>query len=154
MHVKWAPLTTAMASKGLAGAPAQSTCRSKPMTTVEIANTLVALCKQGKNLEAKALYAQEAVSVEAFVPPGMDRVSRGLAAIQAKGAWWGENHEIHSATVAGPWPLDDRFIVGFKFDVTNKPSGRRMTMEEMGLYTVANGKIVREEFFYNAGAQG
>ena len=122
------------------------------MTTAQIANKLVELCKQGKHLEARSLYANDAVSVEAFAPPGMDRVSRGLAAIQAKGEWWNANHEIHSATVAGPWPLEDRFIVGFRFEVTNKPSGRRMTMEEMALYTVQDGKIVREEFFYNAGA--
>lgn len=122
------------------------------MTTVEIANKLVELCKQGKNREAKVLYAEDAVSVEAFAPPGTDRVSRGLTAIRAKGEWWSANHEIHSATVAGPWPLDDKFIVGFKFEVTNKPSGRRMMMEEMGLYSVENGKIVREEYFYNVGA--
>ena len=122
------------------------------MTTLEIANKLVELCKQGKNHEAKALYAEDAVSVEAFAPPGMDRVSKGLAAIRAKGEWWSSNHEVHSAIVAGPWPLDDKFIVGFKFEVTNKPSGRRMTMEEMALYSVQGGKIVREEFFYNAGA--
>jgi ketosteroid isomerase-like protein len=121
------------------------------MTTIEVANKLVEMCKQGKNREAKSLYAEDAVSVEAFAPPGMDRVSRGLAAIRAKGEWWNANHEIHSATVAGPWPLDDKFIVGFKFEVTHKPSGRRMTMEEMGLYSVENGKIVREEYFYNAG---
>ena len=122
------------------------------MTTLEIANKLVELCKQGKNHEAKALYAEDAVSVEAFAPPGMDRVSKGLAAIRAKGEWWSSNHEVHSAVVAGPWPLDDKFIVGFKFDFTNKPSGKRMTMEEMALYTVQGGKIVREEFFYNSGA--
>jgi ketosteroid isomerase-like protein len=121
------------------------------MNTSEIANELVELCRQGKHSEAKALYAEDAVSVEAFAPPGMDRESRGLAAIRAKGEWWSANHEIHSFIVAGPWPLDDRFIVGFKFDVTNKPSGNRMTMEEMGLYTVQDGKIVREEYFYAAG---
>jgi hypothetical protein len=32
--------------------------------------------------------------------------------------------------------------------VTNKPSGKRMTMDEVGLFTIENGKIVREEFFY------
>ena len=122
------------------------------MNTVEIANKLVELCKQGKDREAKALYAEDAVSVEAFAPPGMDRVSRGLAAIRGKGEWWQANHEIHSAIVAGPWPLDDKFIVGFKYEITHKPSGRRMTMEEMGLYSVQNGKIVREEYFYSAGA--
>ena len=122
------------------------------MTTIEIANKLVELCKLGKHSEAKTLYAEDAISVEAFALAGMERITRGLAAIRAKGEWWSANHEIHSATVAGPWPLDDKFIVGFKFDVTNKPSGRRMTMEEMGLYLVQDGKIVREEYFYNTGA--
>ncbi len=117
------------------------------MTTAEIASKLVHWCKQGQYHEARVLYADDAVSVEAMMPPGMDRESRGLAAIQAKGQWWRENHEIHSAILAGPWVCDDRFIVGFKYDVTNKPSKQRMTMEEMGLYTVKNGRIVREEFF-------
>jgi ketosteroid isomerase-like protein len=119
------------------------------MNTIEIANQLVALCKAGKDDEAKALYAPDAESVEVMSMPGMDRVAKGLDAIKAKSAWWYANHEIHDAVVAGPWPHGDRFIVGFKLDVTNKPSGQRMTMEEMGLYTVANGKIVREEFFYS-----
>ena len=122
------------------------------MTTLAIANQIVELCRQGKNREAKALYAEDAVSVEAFAPPGADRVSRGLAAIRAKGEWWTANHEIHSAYVAGPWPHGDQFIVGFQYEVTHKPSGKRIKMEEMGLYTVEGGKIVREEFFYSGGA--
>ena len=118
------------------------------MTTTEIANKLTSLCRQGKDHEALALYAADAISVEASMPLGMDRVSRGVAAIKGKSQWWYDNHVIHSVVVAGPWPHDDRFIVGFKMDVTNKPSGQRITMEEMALYTVKNGKIVSEEFFY------
>jgi hypothetical protein len=121
------------------------------MSTLDIANQLVEFCRQGKNREAKVLYAENAVSVEAFAPPGMDRYSRGLDAIRAKGEWWTANHEVHSAIVAGPWPFDDRFIVGFKYEVTHKPSGKRMVMEEMGLYEVENDKIVREEYFYGMG---
>ena len=121
------------------------------MTTIEIANKLADLCRQGKDHEARALYAPDAVSVEAMMPSGMDPVSRGLAAIEAKGKWWYDNHLIHSAVVAGPWPHGDRFIVGFKMDITMKSTGQRTTMEEMGLYTVKNGKIVSEEFFYSAG---
>jgi ketosteroid isomerase-like protein len=121
------------------------------MNTLEIANQLVVLCKQGKSAEAKALYAADAVSVEAFAPPGMQQEAKGLAAIKAKGEWWTANHEIHSAAVTGPWPHGDRFIVGFQYDVTNKPSGQRMKMDEVGLFTVRDGKIVREEFFYSGG---
>jgi ketosteroid isomerase-like protein len=35
-------------------------------------------------------------------------------------------------------------------DQTHKPSGRRLTMDEVRLFTVSNGKIIKEEFFYTA----
>ena len=123
------------------------------MTTLDIAKKLVDLCRQGKNVEAlNTLFAEEVVSVEAGAPPGMHREAKGLAAVKAKGEWWLANHEVHSAVVTGPWPHDDRFVVGFQYDITNKPSGNRMKMDEVGLYTIKNGKIVREEFFYSMGA--
>ncbi|UUZ63995.1 nuclear transport factor 2 family protein [Polaromonas sp. P1-6] len=123
------------------------------MSTLDIANKLVDLCRQGKNEEAlSTLYAEDAVSVEVVAMAGGSQEARGLAAIRAKGEWWFTNHEIHSASVTGPWPHGNRFIVGFQYDVTNKPSGRRMKMDEVGLYTIENGKIVREEFFYVVGA--
>lgn len=123
------------------------------MSTMDVARKLVELCQQGRNLEAQeTLYAKDAVSVEAAAMPGMAQEMQGLDAIKGKGQWWVDNHEVHSAEVTGPWPHGDQFIVGFKLDVTNKPSGQRMQMEEMGLYTVKDGKIVREAFFYDAGS--
>ena len=122
------------------------------MNTMDIANKMVELCRQGKNMEAlNTLFADDVVSVEAGAAPGMERELRGLAAVKAKGEWWLANHEVHSAALAGPWPHDDRFIVGFQYDVTNKPSGQRMKLDEVGLYEIRNGKIVREEFFYHMG---
>jgi ketosteroid isomerase-like protein len=127
-------------------------CKEVDMTTMDIARKLVELCRQGKNEEAlDTLYADDAVSVEAMAMPDAPPEVKGLAAIKAKGEWWMNNHEIHSSSVTGPWPHGDRFIVGFQFDVTNKPSGRRIKMEEAGLYHVRDGKIVREEFFYDMG---
>ena len=122
------------------------------MTTYDIGKKLVDLCNEGKfDAAVDALYASDIVSVEAGGPPDMPREMKGIEAVRGKGKWWADNHEIHSAKVEGPWPHDDRFIVRFQFDVTNKPTKNRIKMDEMGLYTVKNGKIVREEFFYNAG---
>lgn len=119
------------------------------MTTIEIANRLVELCRQGRNDEAlNTLYAADAVSVEAMPMQGMDREQKGLEAIRRKGEWWVANHEVHKSSVTGPWPHGDRFIVGFAWEVTHKPSGQRIAMDEAALYTVRDGKIVREEFFY------
>jgi hypothetical protein len=122
------------------------------MTTQEVGKRYVTLCQQGKSdVCLDELYAKNAVSVEAAPPPGMDRMAKGLDAIKAKGKGWQASHIIHKAEVSGPFPNEDRFAVRFVFDVTDKPSGKRMTMDEVGLFTVENGKITREEFFYPAG---
>lgn len=122
------------------------------MSIKEISNRYVALCKEGKyHACLDELFSEDAVSVEAWVPPGNDPVATGIAAIRAKGEWWVNNHEVHSGEVFGPYPNGNRFMVRFVFDVTNKPANRRMTMDEIGLFTVENGKIVREEFFYQGG---
>jgi ketosteroid isomerase-like protein len=122
------------------------------MNTTEIGKKYVALCREAKfDACLQELYSKDAVSVEAWAPPGVDRIAAGLQAIQAKGEAWGRDHEIHRMELSDAFPLDNRFAVRFVLDVTNKPSNRRMSMEEIGLFTVENGKIVREEFFYNAG---
>lgn len=122
------------------------------MNTLQIGTKLVELVRAGKDREAQeTLYASDAVSVEAGAMPGMDRTAKGLAAIKGKGEWWYGNHTVHSLKVTGPFPHDDRFVVIFDMDVTNKGSGQRIQMQEAALYTVANGKIVKEEFFYAMG---
>jgi ketosteroid isomerase-like protein len=123
------------------------------MTVEAIAKQYVGMCKEGKFTEVlDALFAANAVSVEAFAPPGAgSRESVGLEAIHAKGKWWGENHIIHDVRITGPYPNGNRFAVRFELDVTNKPSGKRMQMDEIGLFTVEDGKITREEFFYSGG---
>ena len=125
-------------------------------TTYEIGQRLVELCRQGKNLEAvDALYAPDVVSVETHsTSPDMPARTEGIDAIRGKNQWWLDNHEIHSTQVNGPWPHGDRFIVTMKYDVTSKVgpfAGKRMQFEEAGLYTLRDGKIVREEFFYHMG---
>ena len=122
------------------------------MTTLEVGKKLVELCKQGKNQEAmETLYSPDIVSVEAAAMPGLPAEVRGRDAVFAKGKWWNDNLMIHSATTEGPWPNGDRFVVRFSYDVTHKPSSRRFTMDEAALFTVKDGKIVREEFFYVTG---
>jgi ketosteroid isomerase-like protein len=117
---------------------------------MKIGERLVELCREGKNMDAiNELYDPNVVSVEAAAPPQGQREVRGIDAVRGKNQWWGENHEVHGASTRGPFPHgDDRFCVLFEFDVTNKPSGQRMKMEEVALYTVTNGKISKEEFFY------
>jgi SnoaL-like domain len=123
------------------------------ITTYEFGQKYVALCKEGKNDECvNTLFAKDAVSLEALPPPnGGDRTARGLDAIHGKSKWWRDNNTLHKAEIFGPYPHDDRFAVRFLYDVTNKGSGKRMTMDEVGLFTVKDGQITKEEFFYSGG---
>lgn len=118
-------------------------------STLEIGKKYVALCQEGKNeLALDELFTKDAVSVEAGALPGMDRTAKGMEAIRGKSKWWRDNHTVHKAEVFGPYPNDDRFAVRFLYDVTHKPSSKRFTMDEVGLFTISNGKISKEEFFY------
>lgn len=122
------------------------------MSAKEIGQQLVAFCKEGKNLDSiNTLYSENIESIEAAEPQqGGQRVTKGIEGVRGKNQWWSENHEIHSAAVHGPYPHgEDRFAVRFEYDITNKPSGMRMQMDEVGIFTVESGKIVKEEFFYD-----
>jgi ketosteroid isomerase-like protein len=116
------------------------------MNTQDIASDLVAMCKQGKFEESGEKYwAEDVVSIE----PGEGdmAVTRGKTGARAKGDWWNANNEIHAVEVEGPYVHGDQFVVRFKMDVTPK-GGQRHTMDEVGVYTVKDGKIAEERFFY------
>jgi hypothetical protein len=116
------------------------------MTTQDIADDLVALCAAGKFDEAGEKYwANDVISREAMQGPMA--VIQGIDAVRGKGEWWAGAHEIHDSRVAGPYVNGDQFLVRFTMDLTAKESGQRIKMDEMGLYTVRDGKIVEESFF-------
>lgn len=124
------------------------------MTLMEIANELVAGCREGReDANIDRLYAPDAVSVE---PGGFsessDRERHGIAAIREKHAWFAQAFEVVSQEVSDPMPHgDDRFAVIFKVTMRNRETGEEFGEPEVAVYHVSAGKIVREEFFYNAG---
>lgn len=116
------------------------------MTTAEVAAGLVGLCKEGKFDDAmEAYYAEDIVSVE---PMGDDPVTEGLDAVRGKAEWWNNAHEVKGASVEGPFVNGDQFTAVFHLDVIQKADGKALHMNEVALYTVADGKIVREVFFF------
>lgn len=121
------------------------------MTLQEIANALVAGCREGRAREnLTKLYAGDAVSVEA-ADMGGGRETRGLPGIDAKHQWWDDNHSVTGGRVDGPFLHgDDRFAVVFSVEGTTKGDGKPFSMTEVAVYHVADGRIVREEFFYGA----
>ncbi len=119
-------------------------------STHTVANELVALCRTGRNQDAiSKLYSPQIVSVEPMGNATRPAEISGIDAIREKNKWWFDNHTTHKADVIGPFVGGDQFAVHYVYDVTHKPNGHRFTLAEMALYTVKDGKVVREQFFYN-----
>ncbi|MFN3970491.1 MAG: SnoaL-like domain-containing protein [Gemmobacter sp.] len=120
------------------------------MTLNEIAQELAAGCREGREKENLArLYAPDAVSVEAADMSGQGAATQGIDAIRGKHAWWEAAHIIHATSAEGPFPHgDDRFAVIFDMDVENRETSQRVQVREVAVYHVAEGRIVREGFFY------
>jgi ketosteroid isomerase-like protein len=117
------------------------------MNTRELANAFISMLKAGQHDEAAARFnSPDIVSREAM--EGAMAEVRGTDAVRQKAEWWYANHEVHSAESIGPFVNGDQFAVIFRMDVTVKQTGVREQMEEVGLYTVADGKIVEERFYY------
>ncbi len=123
------------------------------MTLNEIANELVAGCRENRaKANIVALYAPDAGSVEAADPMGMGIETKGTAGIKGKHDWWEGAFEMLEGEISDPYPHgDDKYAVRFTLKTRNKETGEVSDMDEIAVYHVADGKIVREEFFYPMG---
>jgi ketosteroid isomerase-like protein len=73
----------------------------------------------------------------------------GFEGIQRKGEWWKDYFEVHGTTYLDPMVADNHFVVQIWMNTTHKTSGQRSQMNELAVYQVKNGKIWKEQFFYD-----
>jgi hypothetical protein len=117
------------------------------MNTEEVAQKVVELVrKQAWHEALDTLYDKNIVNIEARASEGESPEKRGIDQVRGKTDWWLENMQVHSFKANGPFVAHDRFVVQYDADVTDKNSNKRMQLSEVGVYTVKDGKIVREEF--------
>ena len=102
--------------------------------------------KQGDIVKAESYWAENVVSLEAMDGP-MAKIE-GREAVHGKGEWWSNAHEVHSMEISGPFIHGDQFAIEMKADITTKETGARENMHEICLYSVNDGKITEERFFY------
>ena len=118
------------------------------MTTAEVAETLVSLCREGSHMEViQDLYGDDIVSRE--MPGNPNEITSGIKAVFAKSENWFENlAEMHSGTVSDPVVAGNHFTTKMSMDASFK-DGSRVQMDEIAVYEVKDGKIVSEQFFYS-----
>ena len=118
------------------------------MTTQEIANRLVELCRKGDFEKVQTdLFAEDAMSLEQEASPAFEKETKGKAAIKEKGQKWNSMvEEMKGITLSDPIVAGNSFALTMRMNVVMKERGP-MDMTELCVYKVKDGKIVSEEFF-------
>ncbi len=114
------------------------------MSIEQVAKDFTAAIRANYAAGYQAFWSDDIVSLE----PGEGTMARveGRAALLEKHAWWEANATEHSFSVEGPFVFGDQFALRYVVDVTM--DGERSQMDEVAVYTVREGRIVEERFFY------
>lgn len=121
------------------------------MTTQETAALYHEMANQRKFIEIQdTLYDENVVcqEMEKAAAMGLAIFTNGLEAVKAKGVARRATIEtVHSYTCSEPIVAGEFFSVVLKQEVTFKGKPR-IALEEIGVFQVINGKVVKEQFFY------
>lgn len=120
------------------------------MTTQDVANRFNELAQTGQwDKIQDELYANNAVSIEPAHAAAMGLPNaEGMEAIKKKGKAFNEMvEEMHGGYSTAPVIGGNFFSIGMGMDVTMKGVGRTK-MDEVAVYEVKDGKIIKEQFFF------
>ena len=115
------------------------------MTTQEIAEKLTAYCKEGAWDKCYAeLYSPTAQSVEMN-----GDTATGFEEFKKKGdEWFASVEEFKGSTVGEPVIAGNFIALPMSMNLKFKGAPDFTTFNEMCVYQVQDGKIVKEQFFY------
>jgi hypothetical protein len=118
------------------------------MTTQDVANRMYELLKENKWTEVQEeLFSDDAESIEPPGSPGLQSV-KGKDAIKKKGEDFSNMiEEVHGGYTGEPIVAGNYIAIAMGFDATMKGMGRQK-MDEIAVYEVKDGKVVKEQFFY------
>jgi hypothetical protein len=120
------------------------------MTTAEVGEEYVSLCRQGEFDEAMArFFSADHVRIGSpdMIEPPIE--IHGIEAIKESGRGFAGENEIHGFDVEGPFVGGNQFAARFSINTTSISTGSQMTIRKLDLYTVNDGTIVRSEIYYN-----
>jgi hypothetical protein len=140
-----APKVAKPAPAGLPQGTSAITTGSGP-TALELGTQFVSLFNQGlaEKIE-REMYSNDIVSVEGH---GVGMAWHGKKMVEAKAKEWMADNIIHGMRAEGPYVGSSGFAIKLEMDVETRSKNTRSVHKEVGVYTVLNGKIIREEFMY------
>lgn len=116
----------------------------KGPSVADVGRSLVEMFNRGLLHEIEEMWwSPKVTSIE-----GSGQAWHGRKAVEGKNQWWLSQNRMVSGSAEGPYVGATGFAVRYHLEVEEKATGKRTVMDEVGVYTVRNGKIVQEEFMY------
>jgi hypothetical protein len=113
------------------------------MTTKMVAERLIVLCKAGEFVQAQQeLYHSDIVRVEF----DGTRTTGAASMLEHEQRFLASLEKIHVISYSEPLIAGKYFTVVLKMEITMKQRGN-ITLEEVCVYEVVDGKVVFEQFF-------
>ena len=120
-------------------------------TTADVARAYTALLLAGEFAAAgERFWAADIKSIEPRDSPGgCVAEAIGIHAARAKTARWFEAQRIDDLTIDGPFVTGNQFALFMDMMITNRASGNSQPFTEIAIFTVRDGRITEERFFYD-----
>jgi SnoaL-like protein len=142
---KRAPKRKTSAKKAASAGP-KAVRTGKGPAPLEVALQFTELLRSGNSAEVEERWL--ASGIESVEGHGASMSWKGKKNVLAKYRDWEAQNEFVDSTIEGPWVGATGFAVRFVGQVLDKATGERHPMEEIAVYTVRDGKVVREEFHF------
>jgi hypothetical protein len=118
-------------------------------STQQVADRLVELCRSGKMSEAQQeLWAEDVICISPDMAGGPAVTTKGRHENMEREKKFAEMiEEVFDNTISSPVVAGNVFAISWSMDV--KLKGRdRMTMDEICVYNLKDGKIAQEQYIF------
>lgn len=121
------------------------------LTIHEVARDFTAMLRAGRFVDAGDRYwAPDVTSIEpADLPGGIRATATGVEAARIKCANRFGTARIEEIGIDGPFVTGDQFALFLDVITVDATSGTRQPFTEIALYTVREGRIAEERYFYD-----
>ncbi len=117
----------------------------------EIARDFTDMLRQGQFVAARErFWAADVRSIDPHdLPGGISAEVSGIDAARAKAAHWFGSRRIHDLSIDGPFVTGNQFALFLDMMIAGQPSRPDQPFTEIAVFTVRDGQISEERYFYD-----
>ena len=117
----------------------------------DVARDFTFMLRQGQFVAAhERFWAADVRSIEPHdLPDGIAAIVSGIEAARAKTARWLGSRHIHDLCIDGPFVTGNQFALFLDMMIVGQPGGADQPFTEIAIFTVHNGQISEERYFYD-----